>query len=113
MENGKATVIGLTTLNPYQSVNPAIRSRCHLYEVKKLTDEDIKKAILNASHYLDINIGIDDQALNKIVRYSNHEVRTALNLLESASLLIDDGDMLQSAHIDRISGKKTSGFRRP
>lgn len=106
MENGKATVIGLTTLNPYQSVNPAIRSRCHLYEVKKLTDEDIKKAILNASHYLDINIGIDDQALNKIVRYSNHEVRTALNLLESASLLIDDGDMLQSAHIDRISGKK-------
>ena len=35
MENGKATVIGITTLNPYQSVNPAIRSRCHLYEVLK------------------------------------------------------------------------------
>jgi putative ATPase len=106
MENGKALVLGLTTLNPYQSVNPAIRSRCHLYEVKKLNDYDIKKAVTNGLSALDIEIGIDQSALNKIVRYSNHEVRTALNLLESASLLLDDGDMMHGAHVDRISGKK-------
>ena len=106
MENGKATVIGLTTLNPYQSVNPAIRSRCHLYEVKKLTDEAIEKAVLNGIHHLDIDIHIDQKALTKIVKFSNHEVRTALNILESASLLLEDGDTLMSHHIDRISGKK-------
>lgn len=106
MENGKATVIGITTLNPYQSVNPAIRSRCHLYEVKKLEDEDIKKAVLNGVSHLDIEIAVDQSALDKIIRYSNHEVRTALNLLESASLILDDGDTLTAAHINRISGKK-------
>ncbi len=106
MENGKATVIGITTLNPYQSVNPAIRSRCHLYEVLKLEDEDIKNAVLNGVHALDIDIHVDQSALDKIIRYSNHEVRTALNLLESASLILDDGDTLTASHVNRISGKK-------
>ena len=48
MESGNATVIGLTTLNPYQSINMAIRSRCHLYEVKKLDDQAIEKALLTS-----------------------------------------------------------------
>lgn len=106
MENGKATVIGLTTLNPYQSVNPAIRSRCHLYEVKKLDDEDLKKAILNGVHELEVDISIDQKALDEIIRYSNHEIRTALNLLESASLILDDNDILTVQHVRRVSGKK-------
>ncbi len=106
MENGKATVIGLTTLNPYQSVNPAIRSRCHLYEVKKLNDEDLKKAILNGIHELEVDISIDQKALDEIIRYSNHEIRTALNLLESASLILDDNDILTVQHVRRVSGKK-------
>jgi putative ATPase len=106
MENGKATVIGLTTLNPYQSVNPAIRSRCHLYEVKKLEDEDLKKAVLNGMQELEVDITIDQKALDEIIRYSNHEIRTALNLLESASLILEDNDILTAQHVRRVSGKK-------
>jgi putative ATPase len=106
MENGKATVIGLTTLNPYQSVNPAIRSRCHLYEVKKLEDEDLKKAVLNGIQELEVDITIDQKALDEIIRYSNHEIRTALNLLESASLILEDNDILTVQHVRRVSGKK-------
>jgi putative ATPase len=106
MENGKATVIGLTTLNPYQSVNPAIRSRCHLYEVKKLEDEDLKKAVLNGIQELEVDITIDQKALDEIIRYSNHEIRTALNLLESASLILEDNDILTAQHVRRVSGKK-------
>ncbi|BCR35973.1 replication-associated recombination protein A [Mariniplasma anaerobium] len=106
MENGKATVIGLTTLNPYQSVNPAIRSRCHLYEVKKLEDEDLKKAVLNGIQELEVDITIDQKALDEIIRYSNHEIRTALNLLESASLILEGNDILTAQHVRRVSGKK-------
>lgn len=106
MENGKATVIGLTTLNPYQSVNPAIRSRCHLYEVKKLNDDDLKKAVLNGIQELEVDISINQKALDEIIRYSNHEIRTALNLLESASLILEDNDILTVAHVRRVSGKK-------
>lgn len=105
MENGNATIIGITTLNPYQSINMAIRSRCHLYEVKKLDDEAIKLAVKNGLSELDIDLKIENQALDLIVRYSNHEIRTALNLLESASLVLEDGDMIKSQTISRIAGK--------
>jgi len=105
MEKGNATIIGITTLNPYQSINMAIRSRCHLYEVKNLDDEALKKAVLNGVKELDVDIRIEKSALSAIIRYSNHEVRTALNILESASLVLNDGDMLTPQIIYRIAGK--------
>jgi putative ATPase len=105
MENGNATVIGLTTLNPYQSINMAIRSRCHLYEVKKLSDEAIEKALMSAMRELDIDIRIDKNAVSAIVRYANHEIRTALNILESASLVLKDGDLLTSQTVYRVAGR--------
>ncbi len=105
MENGNATVIGLTTLNPYQSINMAIRSRCHLYEVKKLSDEAIEKALMSALRELDIDIRIDKNAVSAIVRYANHEIRTALNILESASLILKDGDLLTAQTVYRVAGR--------
>ena len=104
MENGNATVIGLTTLNPYQSINLAIRSRCHLYEVKKLDDQAIEKALLNARKELDVDIRIDKHALDAIVRFSNHEIRTALNILESATLILSDHDLLTAQTVYRVAG---------
>ena len=41
LENGSLIVIGLTTENPYRAINPAIRSRCHLFELKALNNDDI------------------------------------------------------------------------
>lgn len=105
LENGHVTIIGLTTLNPYQSINMAIRSRCHLYEVKKLDESSIGLAIKKALKELDVDIRIDQSALDAIVRLSNHEIRTALNILESSSLLLEDGDLLTSDVVYRVSGK--------
>lgn len=105
MEKGNATVIGLTTLNPYQSINMAIRSRCHLYEVKKLDESSIEKALLSAIKELDVDIKIEKNALSAMVRYANHEVRTALNILESAALVLNDGDTLTAKHVYRVAGK--------
>ena len=105
MENGKATVIGLTTLNPFQSINLAIRSRCHLYAVNRLEDEAIEKALRNGLHALDIDIKIDNAAMKAMIRYANHEIRTALNLLESATLVLNDGDLLTAPMVYRVAGK--------
>ena len=41
LENGLITLIGMTTSNPYHSINPAIRSRCQLYELKPIKIEEI------------------------------------------------------------------------
>lgn len=104
VESGKATFIGLTTLNPYYSVNWAIRSRSHLYEVQDLTDEDIKTALIRALSHLENDVTIDPDAFNTLIRYANHEVRSALNLLESASLMVKDGGIITSSIIRRIAG---------
>ena len=48
LEDNLVTLIGCTTSNPYHSINPAIRSRCHLFELHPLTIEHIKNAIQRA-----------------------------------------------------------------
>ena len=45
LESGLITLIGMTTSNPYHSINPAIRSRCQLFELKPLDEKDIIKDI--------------------------------------------------------------------
>ena len=83
LESGLITLIGMTTSNPYHSINPAIRSRCQLFELKDLETTDIieglKKAV--SSPYLP-NIKIDDEAINYIARASGNDLRYAYNLLE-------------------------------
>lgn len=83
LENGKIIMIGLTTSNPYHSINPAIRSRCQIFEVKSLKPEDIIKILIKAKDNLE-GIQIDDYCLNIISSSSNGDVRSALNLLEMA-----------------------------
>ncbi len=83
LESGLITVIGMTTSNPYHSINPAIRSRCQIFELKPLTYENIYTGIKRAinSVYLD-GISIDEDTINYIVKLSNGDLRYAYNLLE-------------------------------
>ena len=83
LENGLIKMIGLTTSNPYHSINPAIRSRCQIFEVKMPTSEDIKKVLKKASKSLE-GIKVSDKCLTQIITASNKDVRSALNLLEIA-----------------------------
>ena len=85
LENGLITIIGMTTSNPYHSINPAIRSRCQIFELKPLSNDDIKKGIKRAieSNILE-NINIDEKTIDYIVKLSNGDLRYAYNLLEVA-----------------------------
>ena len=81
LENGLVTLIGLTTSNPYHKINPAIRSRCQIFELKELNDEDILLALKKCVEYLK-DIQIDDESLNYIVKLAGGDLRFAYNLLE-------------------------------
>ncbi len=83
LESGLITLIGMTTSNPYHSINPAIRSRCQLFELKELEPVDIIKGLNRAvkSPYLP-NIKIDDETINYIAKVSGNDLRFAYNLLE-------------------------------
>ena len=85
LENGLVTLIGMTTSNPYHSINPAIRSRCQIFELKPLDDEDVSKAIHDViKKKLLPKIKIDEKAIKYITRLSNGDLRFAYNLLEIA-----------------------------
>ena len=85
LEDGTVYLIGATTANPYISINKAIRSRCHLLEVKKLTLDQLQvglKKAITSSKGLNGKIKIDEEAINSIARQSNGDFRFALNYLE-------------------------------
>lgn len=91
LESGIITLIGMTTSNPYHSINPAIRSRCQLFKLEELDDDDIKVAIDRAcnSEYLD-GITIDDDAYDYIAGMAKNDLRYAYNLLEVAYYASND-----------------------
>ena len=93
VEDGSIILLGCTTANPYHSINPAIRSRCHLFELKALNNDDIKQAIKNAmaaKEGLDNKYTIDDDALDLICDVVNGDIRYALNILEISSIIAKD-----------------------
>lgn len=83
VENGLIILIGMTTSNPYHKINPAIRSRCQIFELKELTKEDIIEGLNKASKYLK-GIKVDDDAKSTIANLSSGDLRSAINLLEIA-----------------------------
>ena len=91
LESGLITLIGMTTANPYHSINPAIRSRCQLYELKELTSEDICYAIdkVIQSNYLP-DLKIDEDAKKYIIGISKNDLRYVYNLIEVAYYGNDD-----------------------
>ena len=106
LENGLITLIGLTTSNPYHKINPAIRSRCQIFELIPLKKEDISKGLLKASKSLS-EIKIDKDALDLIATMSNGDFRFAINLLEVAYYSSSDKKITTSL-IKEINNKASS-----
>lgn len=97
LENGTIILIGATTSNPYHAINPAIRSRCQIFELFPLTEEDmkltIKRALTDEDYGLGkYNIELDTEAFEHLATASNGDARSALNALELAVLSTEPDD---------------------
>ena len=101
IESGLITLIGLTTSNPYHKINPAIRSRVQIFELKDLSSEDIIIGLKRASEKLP-DITVDEDAYAFIAASSSGDVRSAMNLLETAYYASKDYhitlELLKSIH---------------
>lgn len=89
MEEGSLITVGATTENPYISINPALRSRSHIFELKAVTPEDVvknmKRALTDKEKGLgDQNIIISDDDLLYIASQTGGDMRSALNQLDLA-----------------------------
>ncbi|MDY6023465.1 MAG: replication-associated recombination protein A [Candidatus Borkfalkiaceae bacterium] len=91
VEKGDIIFIGSTTENPYVSMTPAIVSRCRVFELKRLTEKEIKGALIKALSDKERGLGnydteVSDDALNHIANMSAGDLRVAYNALELAVL---------------------------
>jgi len=113
VEDGSIILLGATTANPYHSINPAIRSRCHLLEFKPLSHDDIKLGLNNAlksSKGLNNEYTIDEDALDIICDTVNGDIRWGLNILELSSIIADDKHITKEIVLDNCKSVNQRSF---
>jgi putative ATPase len=89
VENGTVILIGATTENPSFEINNALLSRCRVYVLESLSDDEIKTLLENALTNEEKGLGkfnakLDEEAFRILVNNANGDARSALNSLELA-----------------------------
>lgn len=88
VEKGSIILVGATTENPSFEMNLALLSRCKVFILKALEEEDLKELLVRALHSPkglgNMRISVEDAHLSAIARFANGDARTALNTLEMA-----------------------------
>ena len=97
VEKGNIRLIGATTENPSFEINSALLSRCRVYVLKPLTEEQIvlllRRALADHEHGLgEMNLAASDDVLRKIASYTSGDARSAYNVLEVAAGLAENND---------------------
>lgn len=96
VENGTVILIGATTENPFFEVNSALVSRSRIFQLTPLTEGDLHQVARQAltdreRGYGKLNVRIDDDALDHLVRVADGDARTLLNALQLAVETTPDG----------------------
>ncbi len=89
VENGTVILIGATTENPYFEVNKALVSRSRIFQLKSLTNDDLRQVANQAladseRGYGNLNVKVEPDALDHLVNVANGDARSLLNALELA-----------------------------
>jgi len=92
VEKGSIRLIGATTENPSFEINGALLSRCRVYVLKPLTEDEIvvllRRALADTERGLgEMHLTASDESLRKIAAYSSGDARSAYNVLEVAAAL--------------------------
>ncbi len=90
VERGSIILIGATTENPSFEINAALLSRCRVFVLKALGEEDLVRLLKNALQkpegFGNQNVKISEENIRTIAAFANGDARTALNTLEMAVL---------------------------
>ena len=111
VERGTIRLIGATTENPSFEIISALLSRCRVYVLQPLSEEQIAALLRRALEDKERGLGAlevtaDDDALELIASYSSGDCRNAYNALEVAAQLAMEPDAAQAKHIDKkIAGE--------
>ena len=110
VEDGTLTFIGATTENPSFELNNALLSRARVYVLKMLGADELRGILDRALADTESGLGgcyrIADEQLELIAAAADGDARRALNLLELAADLADDGEIGEEAVRDVVSGSR-------
>jgi putative ATPase len=89
VENGTVVLIGATTENPYFEVIGALVSRSRVFQLRPLEDQDVRLLLERALQdsergYGKLDVRLDEDALEHLIRVAGGDARNALNALELA-----------------------------
>jgi putative ATPase len=105
VEEGLLTLIGATTENPYFEVNSALLSRCQIYELVPLGEEQLALIVRRGAEAIQTEIG--DDVVELIARRAGGDARNALNILElAAQTARAEGGAVTTAHVEDASRKR-------
>ena len=114
VEKGSIILIGATTENPSFEINGALLSRCRVFVLKPLTDNDIfmllKRAISDVRGFGSQNVVIDDELLYAISGFANGDARAALSTLEMVILngeVYDNQITVTKETVEQCTSKKS------
>ena len=88
VEDGTITLIGATTENPSFEVNNALLSRSHVYTLNPLDEDQIDVVVKKGVKAIDMNI--QDDAKQSLIRYADGDARVALNVLDMVKDITDE-----------------------
>ena len=105
VEEGLITLIGSTTENPYFEVNAALLSRCQVYELEPLSDEDL--AVIIGRGAAELGAELEDELAARIAERAGGDARTALNILELAAQTAEaEGTAITEQQVEDASRKR-------
>lgn len=115
VEDGRLTLIGATTENPFFEVNHALLSRVRLVRLYSLTDGEIRLLIKQALADKERGLGSEElecreDAMEALVRLSGGDGRMALNLLEQAASMTETGGVIDMSLLENIFGQKVQYY---
>jgi putative ATPase len=105
VEEGLIILIGATTENPYFEVNSALLSRCQIYELGPLGEEELREIVTRGAAALEADVPEDAAAL--VAHRAGGDARNALNILELASQTARaEGVALGEQHVEDAARKR-------
>jgi putative ATPase len=105
VEEGLITLIGATTENPYFEVNSALLSRCQIYELEPLSQDELATIVRSGAGELEVEIS--DELVATIATRAGGDARSALNILElAADTARAEGSPLSEAHVEDAARKR-------
>src|SRR6266508_2854695 len=105
VEEGLLTLIGSTTENPYFEVNPALLSRCQVYQLEPLSEEELEAIVLRGAEAIEAEVPAE--LVSVIARRAGGDARVALSILELAVQTAQaEGVALEERHVEDAARKR-------